>query len=1007
MGFAVFSAAFTPSVFANPNTAWLSSLGSSGGNSGLAPGEHFVTIGGRPARIYVGDGYNPSTPTFLAWYLHGDEGGYDYTAMDAFIDTMDWVLVAPRAPQGIVNPTTYQWDASDGGSQSSNLAQIQGVLDHMITNYNVYTNFHFGAGASGGSWFYDLYASSLSDYPTYFNLNCGAVGLSSVAPPASATYVANSELHYTIGTDDFLFGGARESAPTYEAAGYQVGTDFLIDVSHCGYNTGASTVAYWQRTFDRLSGCCTFAIYDRNPIYPSYAPSSQNHILDVQTLPGCTWTASTSVAWILLNNLTGTGPGQIQYTLQPNTTGASRNGQISVEGDVLDVRQDPSDDNYETNNLFSTAADLKSNNGNWLSAINGPGVACDRDRYKIEAVAGELEIKLFLQHSHAAGNLNLFLYNSSTSQVINATSTTDNEILSFTAAAPGDMFISVSGASACQPYDLWWDHCPAGCTSVLSSSASTLPASGGTSNVIVTIPAGCAWSVAAPTWVTITSGTSGTGSGSVVYSLPANNTGASRTANLIIGGELHAVTQPALPACSYTLAPATVSIPDAGGTGSATMTVPAGCAWTATAPSWVTITSGATGTGNGTISYTVAANPGTASRTGTLSVGGESHVITQAAPSACTYTLSPAVLNIGAGGGWFPFEMVTGPGCAWAWAGPYYPWVGLRQDTGTGLTTNSIITLWNSSSQPRTAVITIQGQQLTVIQAGAPCVLSMSTNMSTYAAAGSAGSFTVSAPADCNNWTPATSDSWINITSGSITNFGSVNFIVAANSGPARTGSITIGTQTHTITQAAFLATPLPDLKLTPFLISSFTTNSIAFTGLIVNVGNAPATLTGTSHSNLLDNISWQTFRVASVGTPAAGGAVIAFAMDVTLNPGDSYPISLTRNTSSWSGTNYFLQFHIDWSNNVPESDEANNIVNIPLPQCLEITSIGGGGISVESIGVQGVNYYLEETTDLVSGTWTPSAGLSPQAVPANGDAIQFTTTPGASHKIYRIVGDN
>ena len=45
--------------------------------------------------------------------------------------------------------------------------------------------------------------------------------------------------------------------------------------------------------------------------------------------------------------------------------------------------------------------------------------------------------------------------------------------------------------------------------------------------------------------------------------------------------------------------------------------------------SWVTITSGSSGTGNGAVSYTVQANMSSTARTGTLTIAGQTYVITQ------------------------------------------------------------------------------------------------------------------------------------------------------------------------------------------------------------------------------------------------------------------------------------------------------------------------------------------------------------------------------------------
>jgi hypothetical protein len=65
-------------------------------------------------------------------------------------------------------------------------------------------------------------------------------------------------------------------------------------------------------------------------------------------------------------------------------------------------------------------------------------------------------------------------------------------------------------------------------------------------------------------------------------------------------------------------------------------------------PSWVTITSGASGSGNGTVEYMVAANSG-AARSATLTIAGLPFVIDQMAFDRCELvaTLSPAVIQSG------------------------------------------------------------------------------------------------------------------------------------------------------------------------------------------------------------------------------------------------------------------------------------------------------------------------------------------------------------------------
>ena len=49
-----------------------------------------------------------------------------------------------------------------------------------------------------------------------------------------------------------------------------------------------------------------------------------------------------------------------------------------------------------------------------------------------------------------------------------------------------------------------------------------------------------------------------------------------------------------------------------------------GCTWTAVRDVyWITILSGASGSGNGTVNYSVAAYTGTTPRSGTLTIGGQ------------------------------------------------------------------------------------------------------------------------------------------------------------------------------------------------------------------------------------------------------------------------------------------------------------------------------------------------------------------------------------------------
>ena len=93
--------------------------------------------------------------------------------------------------------------------------------------------------------------------------------------------------------------------------------------------------------------------------------------------------------------------------------------------------------------------------------------------------------------------------------------------------------------------------------------------------------------------------------------------------------------------CSFTIAPTSAVFGAASGTGSVTVTAASGCPWTSVSsnPSWLTVTAGASGAGNGTVSYSLAANVG-ASRNGTLTIAGQTFTVTQAGPTLMVWPLA-------------------------------------------------------------------------------------------------------------------------------------------------------------------------------------------------------------------------------------------------------------------------------------------------------------------------------------------------------------------------------
>ena len=168
------------------------------------------------------------------------------------------------------------------------------------------------------------------------------------------------------------------------------------------------------------------------------------------------------------------------------------------------------------------------------------------------------------------------------------------------------------------------------CTYSTSPTGSGPPASGWTGTINVTTQSGCAWSTSNPFgWASIVSGISGTGSGTVTYTV-SPNTGSARAGTFTIAGQTFTITQQASTQCTYSLNSISNSFSSSGGFGNVGVLSQSGCAWTATSgASWLTITSGASGTGSGTLSYSVSANTSFASRSGSLAIGGQTFTVNQ------------------------------------------------------------------------------------------------------------------------------------------------------------------------------------------------------------------------------------------------------------------------------------------------------------------------------------------------------------------------------------------
>ncbi|MCU1262179.1 MAG: hypothetical protein JWO80_5064 [Bryobacterales bacterium] len=217
-------------------------------------------------------------------------------------------------------------------------------------------------------------------------------------------------------------------------------------------------------------------------------------------------------------------------------------------------------------------------------------------------------------------------------------------------------------------------------------------------------------------WITVSFGQTSNGTASTVgYTVKPNTVGQSRTGSISVNSQQFQIIQ-APASCAFVLTPDTQSVGRTGG--SYTLKVDTSCAWTTSVnATWINVTSGAAGTGPGTVSYTIAPNPATAPRTGTIQVGTQQLQITQFG-STCSYSITPATANFPALGGSGQIAINSDTSCIWTLTNSA-SWITTAVTTGVGATSIGYTVGANTSLTPRTAILAIAGQTATVTQAAA------------------------------------------------------------------------------------------------------------------------------------------------------------------------------------------------------------------------------------------------------------------------------------------------
>src|SRR5205085_2435802 len=137
-----------------------------------------------------------------------------------------------------------------------------------------------------------------------------------------------------------------------------------------------------------------------------------------------------------------------------------------------------------------------------------------------------------------------------------------------------------------------------------------------------------------------------------------------RTGTIAIDGQTLTITQDPAP-CTFTLGFSDASYGYVLTNDSVSVSTLTGCVWTvASGTNWITLNSAANNTNSGAVSYTVSANPTHLTRTGMITIDGQTLTVTQD-PAPCTFTLGFTDVNYGYALTNDTVTVSTLTGCVW------------------------------------------------------------------------------------------------------------------------------------------------------------------------------------------------------------------------------------------------------------------------------------------------------------------------------------------------------
>ena len=453
-----------------------------------------------------------------------------------------------------------------------------------------------------------------------FAVSASSLAIGSSGGPASVTVTTTSGCAWAASAD------VSWLAITSGSSGTGSGTVTAVAAANTttAARVGTLTVAGHAVTVTQAAAgaACTYSV---SPPTVSVSRDGGPGTLTVTTQDGCAWTATSAVEWLTIaSGAQGAGSGTVGYNVARNDAGASRQTTIAVAGQSIPVVQSGTSAACVASVSPDSAA-FDNGGGTGSVAVAAPG-SCE---WTATSGASWLTIA---GAANGNGNGVVSYVVAPNADPAGRETTIDVGGLTVAIAQSGNL-------SACEYSVAPLDFSP--CMNVPFEMTTT-----------VTTSAMCPWTATSDSsWITITRGASGKGTGHIGFTV-TDNYDAPRSGQILVrwptmsaGQNVH-VRQAG---CTYGVSKRAIGFAAAGGSdsfdvvqeslpnecGGATQNA---CVWSATTDApWITITSGHPTVGDGTVRFTVAPNTSPTGRSATIVVRDQTVQITQTGASGSSH----------------------------------------------------------------------------------------------------------------------------------------------------------------------------------------------------------------------------------------------------------------------------------------------------------------------------------------------------------------------------------